>query len=175
MPLRQKGCSENTELRRRSSGFFGERNGERLQTDTEKITLWSWLSKVKWPTCFRTNWLIFPGSQIYRVPNEGERAPGLAAMLRAESKQDDSTLAHLYFGKGNTVIYSIFTAQPARSQHVVLGIASNDMHLIASRAFGHISSCRGGFISELKRRAVNEVAVHVVGHCPGNRIRRIHL
>ena len=84
-----------------------------MQTDTEKITLWSWLSKVKWPTCFRTNWLILPGGQIYRVPNEGERAPGLAAMLWAESEENDPALAHLYFGERDPVFNSFFTAQPA--------------------------------------------------------------
>lgn len=36
--------------------------------------------------------------QVDRVPNERERAPGLAAMLRAKSEKDDPALAHRHFG-----------------------------------------------------------------------------
>ena len=51
-------------------------------------------------------------SRIQCIPNERKRTPRLATMLWAKAEQDDPTLAHLYFGERDPILYSIFAAQP---------------------------------------------------------------
>ena len=58
-----------------------------------------------------SKWL-FPPSQIYGVPNERKRPPGLATVLRPKGEEDNTPLAHRDFGQGNLVLNSIFATQP---------------------------------------------------------------
>src|SRR5580765_7093283 len=55
-----------------------------------------------------------PRRQIYRIPNERKRAPGLTAMLWPEGKQHDAAFSDRYFGERDLVLDALLAAQPAR-------------------------------------------------------------
>src|SRR5205085_10969513 len=72
---------------------------------------------------------------VNSVPDERERAPGLAPMLGTKSEEHDAAFAHGDFGECDLVFDLILTTQPAGSEYFVFRVACDHVNLIAIGCF----------------------------------------
>src|SRR5262249_5845660 len=80
-------------------------------------------------------------------------------MLGPEAEYHNPALSHCHFSQRDSVLNLIFASQPARSQHTLFGITSDDLNLAP--------------VGRFESRAVDEICVCVLGHGPGNWICRV--
>src|SRR5205823_14874310 len=75
-------------------------------------------------------WLLMTAAHD-GIPDERERAPSLTAMLRAEAEEDDAPLPQRNLCERDLARQIFLAEQPARTQHVAVGVARDDADALA--------------------------------------------